>query len=112
MGPKGYRGTVLRVDLSRGSIVREQTPEFLVRNFIGGKGFGTWLAVREIPPHTDPLSPENKIIIVTGPGAGTILPTAVRSGLFSRAPLNGVMLESYTGGSFGHFLKRAGYFSG
>jgi aldehyde:ferredoxin oxidoreductase len=106
---KGYRGRVLRIDLSRGSILREEIPEFLVQNFIGGKGFGTWLAVQEIPPHTDPLGPDNKIIIVTGPGAGTTLPTAVRSGLFARAPLNGVILESYTGGSFGHFLKMAGY---
>jgi len=106
---KGYRGTILRVDLTTRSIQRQDIPEFLKRSFIGGKGFGTWLSVQENPPETGPLSPENKIIIVTGPGAGTSLPTAVRSGFFAKAPLNGVILESYVGGSFGHFMKRAGY---
>jgi aldehyde:ferredoxin oxidoreductase len=106
---KGYRGTVLRVSLTDGSIRREELPDFLIRNFIGGKGFGTWLNVHENPPKVDPLDPENKIILVTGPGAGTSLPTAVRSGFFARAPLNGLALESYVGGSFGHFMRKAGY---
>jgi aldehyde:ferredoxin oxidoreductase len=81
----------------------------MARDFIGGKGFGTRLNCRLNPPGTDPVSPRNSMILVTGPGAGTAVPTTTRSGLFARAPLNGLALESYLGGSFGHFMKKAGY---
>jgi aldehyde:ferredoxin oxidoreductase len=106
---KGYRGTVLRINLSDGSLKKEPFPESLIEEWIGGKGIGTLLQYREIPPHVEPLSPQNKIIIVAGPGAGTIIPTATRLGLYTRSPLNGLCVDSYVGGSFGQFMKRAGY---
>jgi aldehyde:ferredoxin oxidoreductase len=106
---KGCKGLILRVDLTTGSIVREELPRELSVRYIGGKGLGTALHYRENPPSVDALSPDNKMFIVTGPGAGTSLPTACRSGLFCRSPLNGLGIDSYCGGSFGHFLKKAGY---
>jgi len=106
---KGYCGVVLRIDLTDKRILREPLPAFLAERYIGGKGFGTYLNYCENPPSIDALSPENKIIIVTGPGAGTIIPTSTRIGLFAKAPLNNLGIDSYLGGSFGHYLKRAGY---
>ena len=106
---KGHRGTILRIDLTHGKVWRENLDPFLINNYIGGKGFGTWLNCHENPPEIDALSPENKLIIVTGPGGGTSIPTSTRSGLFAKAPLNGVMIDSGLGGSFGHFMKKAGY---
>lgn len=106
---KGYSGTIMRIDLSESSVRREKLPEELAREYIGGKGLGLYLNSRENPADVDPLSPSNKMIFVTGPGAGTILPTTTRIGLFAKAPLNSVCIDSYLGGSFGHFMKKAGY---
>ena len=77
--------------------------------WIGGKGFGQYLNLKENRPGADAFSPENKLIFSSGPGAGTIVPTATRIGLFSNSPLNGRCIDSYVGGSIGHFLKKAGY---
>ena len=106
---KGYGGTILKVNLTKGLVTTEPLETDLAENFIGGKGFGTHLNCSLGTPGTDPLSPQNSMVLVTGPGAGTAVPTATRSGLFARSPLNGLALESYVGGSFGHFMKRAGY---
>ncbi|MGQ9616951.1 MAG: aldehyde ferredoxin oxidoreductase family protein [Spirochaetota bacterium] len=106
---KGYRGTILRIDLSSGKVTKEELPISLIERWIGGKGFGIYLNYRENLMLKDALEPQNKIFIVTGPGAGTSIPTATRAGFFSRAPLNNLVIDSYLGGSFGHFMKRAGY---
>jgi aldehyde:ferredoxin oxidoreductase len=106
---KGYRGAILRVDLSEGTIRREELPRSWVGHYLGGKGLGTCLQQLENPPGTDPFSPENRIILVNGPAAGTAVPTATRLALFACSPLNGLTLESYLGGSFGHYMKKAGY---
>jgi len=106
---KGYCGTVLRVNLSKGTIKKESLPQELVDSYIGGKGFGTVYHFRENIPKSDPLSPQNKLIIASGPGTGTPLPTATRIGLFAISPLNGLGIDSYLGGSFGHFMRKAGY---
>ncbi len=63
----GYAGNVVRVNLNTGKISREPTPERLQRDFIGGRGFGAYFLFKEVPPKTDPLSAENKVIISTGP---------------------------------------------
>ncbi len=105
---KGHRGTVLRIDLAGGRARREALPASLVERYLGGKGLGTCLQQRENPPGVDPLAPENRMILVAGPAAGTAVPTATRLALFARSPLNGLTLESYLGGSFGHFMKKAG----
>jgi len=106
---KGYSGTILRIDLSESRIRKENFPQELAQGYIGGKGVGQYLNARENPAEIDPLSSTNKMIFVTGPGAGTILPTTTRIGLFAKAPLNSVCIDSYLGGSFGHFMKKAGY---
>ena len=108
-GWEGYRGSILRVDLTGGSVRREELPEELVGRWLGGKGLGTVLERLENDPGSGPFAAENRLILVTGPAAGTTVPTATRLGLFARSPLNGLTLESYLGGSFGHYLKRAGW---
>ncbi|MCK5570376.1 MAG: aldehyde ferredoxin oxidoreductase family protein [Spirochaetes bacterium] len=106
---KGYRGLILRVNLTEKKIIKEKLSLSLVEKYLGGKGIGTYLHYQENQADIDALSPENKIIVVAGPGAGTIVPTATRVGLFAKAPLNSVGIDSYLGGSFGHFMKKAGY---
>ncbi|MFW6137996.1 MAG: aldehyde ferredoxin oxidoreductase family protein [Spirochaetota bacterium] len=105
---KGYAGAALHIDLGGRKISKKQLDRELVQTYIGGKGTGNVLNYMYNRKVFDPLSAENTMVIATGPGGGTSLPTATKLGLFARAPLNDVVMESYLGGSFGHFMRKAG----
>ncbi len=102
-------GTILKIDLTAGKVMKEDLPHFLRENYLGGKGIGTYLHCRENPADMDALSPDNKMIIAVGPAAGTPVPTATRAGLYAKSPLNNLGIDSYLGGSFGHHMRKAGY---
>jgi len=55
------------------------------------------------------LDPENRLIIMTGPGEGTMLPGAGRAVVVTKSPLTNHFIDSYFGGHFGGELKYAGY---
>ena len=105
----GYRGKILRVDLSAGSTSVTSIDEKLLRNFIGGAGLGTRLLYDMIDAETDPLSPENPLIYLTGPLCGTMAPTGSKSTFCSRSPKTGLLGYSTVGGHMGADLKFAGY---
>lgn len=105
----GYCNCVLRVNLSTGSISVEPLPETALRLLLGGKGLGAYYLYRELKPGIDPLSPDNLLILQTGPLTGTTAPTAGRFGSTTKSPATGTYSDSYCGGFFGQTLKYAGY---
>lgn len=105
----GWMGKILRVDLSKGKIVKGPLPEELRYNFIGGRGINSKVLYDETGPETDPLGPENKLIIGTGPVTGTLVPTSGRFTVTAKSPLTGILGDANAGGSFGPELKYAGY---
>ena len=76
----GFHGQILRVDLSQGKVSTESLEDDLARDYVGGRGLGSAILWRELPAQTDPLSPENKLILATGPlnGTGAAFPLAMR----------------------------------
>lgn len=106
---KGYAGKILRVDLSKGRVDAEPLKEELARKFIGGSGLAAKMLYDETGPETDPLGPENRLIFMTGPFAATPVITSGRHAVVSKSPLTGVFAESDSGGTWGPFLKRAGF---
>jgi aldehyde:ferredoxin oxidoreductase len=105
----GYRGKVLRVDLSNGSTSVTSLDEKLLRNFIGGAGLGARLLYDMVDADTDPLSSENPLLYLTGPLCGTMAPTGSKSSFCSRSPKTGLFGYSTVGGHLGADLKFAGY---
>ncbi|OLS31407.1 MAG: Tungsten-containing aldehyde ferredoxin oxidoreductase [Candidatus Thorarchaeota archaeon AB_25] len=105
----GYRGKILRVDLSAGSTSVTSIDEKLLRGFIGGAGLGARLLYDMIDANTDPLSPENPLLYLTGPLCGTMAPTGSKSTFCSRSPKTGILGYSTVGGHIGADLKFAGY---
>ena len=105
----GYCGKVLRVDLSTRRIVTEDLPEEWYTRYIGGKGLGYRYLLQDLPAGVNALGPENELIIMTGPFAGTIVPTSSRLAVVTKSPLTGVILMSLVGGSIAAELKYAGY---
>ena len=105
----GYHKKLLRVDLTRRKIEVEDLDERVIRKYVGGLGIEAKILYEETGPETDPLSPENLLMAVTGPYTGTGVPTSGRHHLVARSPLTGLFGESNVGGSWAVHFKRAGF---
>ena len=100
---------LLRLNLTEWKAREEKIPESLLRKYIGGRGLGAYLALKEIPPGIDPFSPENKIYILTGPVVGTGAFETGRYHVVGKSPLTGILGDANSGGQFGPWLRFAGY---
>ncbi|KXB03036.1 hypothetical protein AKJ47_02935 [candidate division MSBL1 archaeon SCGC-AAA261G05] len=105
----GFTGKLLEVDLTKGEFEESSLSEPLAEAFLGGRGLAAAILYEELEPGVDPLSPENVLIFMTGPAAGTPLPSCHRSDVTTKSPLTGSYLCSSAGGFFGPELKFAGY---
>jgi aldehyde:ferredoxin oxidoreductase len=105
----GWIGTILRVNLTTGSITKEALDPELARKYIGARGLGSRILSDEIDPKIDPLSADNKLIFATGPLSGTNAPSAGHFNVVTKGPLTGTIAASSSGGVFGPMLKYAGY---
>lgn len=106
---KGYCGKMLKINLSSQRYSVERLDEYLIKGFIGGLGLATKLFYDLVPPFTNPYSPENVVILATGPLQGTLIPGSGRGLLASKSPLTNRFFISNFGGYFTKELKRAGY---
>jgi aldehyde:ferredoxin oxidoreductase len=106
---KGYAGKILRVDLDAISAYSEPLDQDLARDYIGGRGFVARLLWNELPPDVDPLSPQNLLIIATGPLSGHFIPASGKTHFGCKSPATGGYADSNLGGHFGPQLKYAGY---
>lgn len=104
-----YQGRLLRVDLTAKTVKVEPLNMEWVKKYVGGKGLLFRYMLDEIPPGLDPWSPDNPLIVATGPMAGTAVSTGSRVAIGGKSPVSGTVLDSYVGGSFGSELKFAGY---
>jgi len=104
----GYGGTILRVNLTDGKITKELTPAQLARDFIGGRGFGIYFLFKEVHKSADPLGPENKLIISTGPLSGMMVPGGGKCDWTTKSPLTGGYADASLGGHFTAEMKYAG----
>ncbi|QSZ67551.1 aldehyde ferredoxin oxidoreductase [Methanofollis aquaemaris] len=105
----GWTGTVLRVNLTEGTVKKEPLNEDFAKNYIGGRGLGEKYFVDEVDMAVDALSPENKLIFATGPLTGTMGVSTGRYDVVAKGPLNNTLASSNSGGYFGPAIKYAGY---
>ncbi len=106
----GYAGRITQVDLSTGRVQSEPLREDLAKSYIGGIGLGMRLLLDHSKPGVEPFSPENPLILTTGPLSGTMAPTAGNGHAFvAKSPQTFGMGEAKSHGFFGGEMKRAGY---
>ena len=106
----GYAGRILHIDLSTGKTETEPLKEELAKKYVGGIGLGIRLLIDHTKPGVDPLSPENPLILATGPLSGSMAPTAGNGHAFvAKSPQSGAVGEAKSHGFFGAEMKRAGY---
>ena len=100
---------ILRVNLTNGTCAAEPLNMDWAHRYLGQRGLATKYLVEETDPKVDPLSPDNKMIMATGPLTGTCASTAGRYSVITKGALTGAIACSNSGGFFGNEMKNAGY---
>jgi len=105
----GYIGKMLFVDLSTGKTeVRELTEE-MAKAYPGGAALGARILYEEMPAKTPVFAPESVIGFVCGAlnGAGSLM--TCRYTVVSKSPVTNGWNDANSGGTFGPFLRQAGF---
>jgi aldehyde:ferredoxin oxidoreductase len=109
MTPYGYMGKILHVDLTSAHHEVKGLDLEVARSYLGGLGLNAWLMEQAYTTGTDPLSPDNPLILGTGPLVATGAPGAAKIVATTRFPLNGTISESVGSMRFALNLKGAGF---
>ena len=105
----GYMGKILRVNLSVGRLWDEELDEATLKQYIGGIGLGVKIVYDEVPPGVEWDSPENRLVVTTGPLVGTLIPGSGTYTVVTKAPLVNGMACAQSNGLFAARMKFAGY---
>ncbi len=97
---------ILRVDMQNEKITFEDLPEEW--KVLGGSALIAKIMMKEVPPDTDPLGPENRFIVAAGPLAGTGAPQLGRISVGAKSPLTLGIKEANSGGPAAQVLDRLG----
>jgi len=104
-----WQGKILRVNLSERTCTSEPLNMDWAEAYLGQRGLGSKYLIEETEPNIDPLSPENRLIVATGPLTGTMASTGGRWSVICKSPLTNALACSNSGGYFGAELKNAGW---
>ncbi|MGI5837543.1 MAG: aldehyde ferredoxin oxidoreductase family protein, partial [Chloroflexota bacterium] len=107
--PAGYAGKFLRVDLTTGGITEERWDPGSLRKWIGGTGVGIKTLYEEVSPDTQWNDPENRLIMATGPLAGTSVMGTGTVSFVTKGALTGGATTTQANGFMGAYMKFAGY---
>jgi aldehyde:ferredoxin oxidoreductase len=105
---KSQGQTLLRINLTRRIARNEAIPYKDTEALLGGRALAAALLFREVPAHIDPLGPENKLILSTGPLTGTGAFGSHHYCITTKSPLTGLYLDTLSSGFFAHELKNTG----
>ncbi|MEW6365590.1 MAG: aldehyde ferredoxin oxidoreductase family protein [Acidobacteriota bacterium] len=106
---KGWIGQILRIDLSSKSHRIETFDERFATQWVGGRGFALKILWDELKPGTDPLGPDNKLIVALGPISGVAAPNTGKTVVAARSPLTGGYGDGNLGTYVTSHLRKAGY---
>ncbi len=107
--PPPVMGKILWVDLTAGTCTAEMVPSAVYETYLGGLGLAAHYLFQRIPPHADPLGPDNVLAFVPGflTGSGSMM--TGRWMAAAKSPLTGTWGDANCGGSLAPAIKQAGY---
>ena len=105
----GYHGKILVADLTKGILTDEPLNEAYARDFLGSTGLAARYLFDMVDEKTDPLGPDNPLILMPGLLNGTSGPSVSRWGGATKSPYTGHYGDANAGAWFGAELKNAGY---
>jgi len=97
---------LLRINLDKQSFLFEDLSLEYAK--LGGRALSSQIINREVPPTTDALGPENKLIFAAGILAGTSFPNTGRLSVGAKSPLTGGIKEANAGGNAAQKLPKLG----
>jgi len=106
----GYAGKFLEVDLSTGNIKETKYSDSILKEYVGGRGLAAkilWDRLGSRWEQTDPLGPENLLLMLTGPLTGYF--PGGRTCVSGKSPQSNGVIGSTLAGEFGVELRCAGY---
>ena len=106
---KGFEGKLLIVDLTHSKISEELLDQEIAKDYLGGAGYCSRYLYDKIDKDTDPLSPDNILMFMTGVFCGSNVPTSGRYEVCAKSPYTGLWGESNCGGFFGPEIRKAGF---
>ncbi len=105
----GWTGRILRVDLNRLEHSFQKLDGDFARKWVGGRGFASRILWEELEPGTDPLGPDNELIIARGPLTGLLAPSSGKLVVAAKSPLTGGYGDGNIGTTASVELGKAGY---
>jgi aldehyde:ferredoxin oxidoreductase len=105
----GYMGKILRVDLSERKTWVEELDEATYRKYVGGVTLGSKYLYEEVSPDVEWSSPKNRLILMTGPLAGTRVPGSGSFCAISKGPMTNMGASTQANGFLGAFLRFSGF---
>ncbi|MFH0846610.1 MAG: aldehyde ferredoxin oxidoreductase C-terminal domain-containing protein [Chloroflexota bacterium] len=109
MATNGYAGKILRVNLTNERISEETLSEAELKKWVGGSGFGAKYLYAEVSPGVQWNSPENRLIVSSGPLGGTRMGGSGTISVVTKGPLTNGAVATQANGYMGAFMKFAGY---
>lgn len=97
------------IDLTNGAVKKYSISEKNFKLYIGGKSLAAKILYDELEVGIAPLSPNNILIVNTGPLNGTGAPASSRFNISTKNVLTGGIASSNCGGTFGFKLRKAGF---
>jgi aldehyde:ferredoxin oxidoreductase len=105
----GYWGKLLIADLGNKTLTDEPLNEKYAREFVGSSGLAARYLYDLVDEKTDPLGPDNPLILMPGLLNGSSGPSVSRWGAATKSPYTGHYGDANAGAMFGAALKNAGY---
>lgn len=104
-----YPLRILRVDLSKEKTDMEEVDDETGRRYAGGTGLGAKFLYEEVPPMVAWGDPENRIMMCTGPLAGTKVAGSGTFSVVTKGPMTNMAGATQANGFFGAYLRFAGF---
>jgi aldehyde:ferredoxin oxidoreductase len=97
------------INLTTRKVVQKPVPKEMRTLFLGGRGINMYLLYNHVQPKTDPIGPDNVLLIGAGLLGGIPCLGSGRCDIAAKSPLTGAVGDSNIGGFFGLELRLAGF---
>jgi aldehyde:ferredoxin oxidoreductase len=99
-------GKIMRVNMTESTaMIEDPSKEY---RGLGGRALTSKIVSMEVPPKTDPLGKENKLVLSAGILAGTTVVNNSRLSVGGKSPLTNTIKEANSGGSAAQKLVKLG----
>jgi len=104
-----WKMKVLRIDLAKRDYRTGELNEDIVEKLMGGRGIASYILWDELEGGVDPLSPDNKLILATGPLTGLPIPSSGKLVVAAKSPSTSTYGDGNIGTTASPQLRKAGY---